>query len=424
MQAHSKETIESEKLSKKPDRKIIAFLIGTLFLSILGLTIAGPVLPFIVRPYMKNPEDLATIVGWLASSYAICQFLAAPGLGVLSDRFGRRPILLICLFGSFIGYMIFGLAGALWMLFLGRIIDGLTGGDFSIMFAYIADITEPEERGKIFGMFGAAGGIGFIVGPVIGGFTAKLGYEVPIFLAAGLTLFGFGFGYFFLPESLSKANRATKKINPVQLNPFTQLAQLFALPRLRLLLLIGILYALPFAVLQSNLGVLIIDSLHWDPEGIGLIFLIVGGMDIAVQGVLIGRLLPVFGEVKLTIAGIVLQITSYSMLALTALTASWVPLIAGVALFSFSSGLIEPSLGGLVSRTTEPDKQGLVQGGNQALQSLTRIVGPLAGGAIYSEFGHATPYWMAAIIVGLGIVAVLLAAPSIPRPTKAEVPQT
>ena len=140
--------IPAAEKSKKPSRQAIIFLMVTAFLSTMGIGIFSPVLPFIVQRYVSDQNNLATAVGWLASVYAICQFIAAPGLGILSDRYGRRPLLLLCLLGSAIGYGLFGLGGAIWVLFLGRIIDGLTGGNFSILFAYVADITEPQERGK------------------------------------------------------------------------------------------------------------------------------------------------------------------------------------------------------------------------------------------------------------------------------------
>jgi len=184
---------------RTPSRKAITFLVVTAFLNAMGIGILGPVLPFIVQHYTGNPNTLATVVGWLISSYAICQFVAAPALGLLSDRFGCRPLLLICLLGSAIGYLLFGLGGALWILFFGRIIDGLTGGNMSILFTYIGDISEPEERGKYFSLFGAASGIGFILGPVIGGSASLLSNQAPIYIAAGLTIANILLGYFYLP---------------------------------------------------------------------------------------------------------------------------------------------------------------------------------------------------------------------------------
>ena len=218
-------TEASPKTGQKISSQTLIVVLATAFLSSIGITIVYPVLPFIVGKYITNPDDLASIVGWLSSTYAIGQFVAAPALGVLSDRFGRRPILLICLAGSALGYLLFGIGGALWVLFLGRIVDGLTGGDFSILTAYVADVSEPAERGKLFGMFGAAAGVGFIVGPVIGGYSAKLSYETPFFLSAFVTGLIMLLAIFYLPESLAKSRRATT-IRLGELNPLKQLKNL------------------------------------------------------------------------------------------------------------------------------------------------------------------------------------------------------
>lgn len=400
---------ESLAATRKPDGKALTFLIGIMFLNGLGFTVIGPVLAFIVRDYISNPNDLGAVVGWLTAIYAACQIIAAPGLGLLSDRYGRRPLLLICLLGSAIGYLMFGLGGGLGVLFASRIIDGLTGGNFSIAFAYIADTTDPEERGKIFGRVGAVTGVSFIVGPVIGGLAAKLSLQAPLYVSAGLTLVALVWGYFFLPESL-KASQRRAQIKLSDLNPFTQLGTVIGIKRLRPLLLLGILYAFPFAVLTTNFGVLIIDSLHWDPTSIGFISLTVGVMDILVQGVLIGRLLPIFGPVKLMVAGLVCQAVAYGLIGLIAVIPSPLSLIAGTALFAFGSGLIEPPLAALTSQAVGPDEQGIVGGASQSLQGLTRVLGPLWVGLLYTDYGHATPYWVNIVFMGLGILVVLRAA--------------
>jgi DHA1 family tetracycline resistance protein-like MFS transporter len=388
------------------------FLMVMAFLNTMGVGIFLPVLAFIVQQYVRDEGNLAIAVGWLASVYAICQFVAAPGLGALSDRYGRRPILLICLFGSAIGYALFGLGGALWVLFLGRIIDGITGGNFSILSAYVADITEPEERGKYFGMFGAVAGAGFIIGPAIGGFVSQFGNSVPAYLAAGVTMASLIWGYFFLPESLRPEHRATR-ISLAELNLAKQLGSAFAIPQLRWLLVATFFFSLPFAILQSNMSVLIIDSLGWKADTIGYLFLLVGTLDILMQGVLAGRLLPIFGEIKLTVAGLVCEIIAYVLLGAVALVPAPAFVFAGIVMYAIGTGLLEPASRGLISQAAGPSQQGVVQGGSQSIQSLAMVVGPLIGGALYTQAGHVVPMWFGACVVGLAIVATLLAVPSI-----------
>lgn len=402
--------MQTTKIGATPTRAAVLFMMITAFLSTMGFGIINPVLPFLVQQYLPNQDNVATIIGWLISIYAICQFIAAPGLGALSDRFGRRPLLLICLFGSAVGYALFGWGGALWVLFLGRIIDGLTGGNFSILAAYIGDVIAPEDRGRYFGMFGGAAGAGFIVGPVIGGFAARWGYQTPVYVAAALTLVNMLWGYFFLAESLSTEQR-TAQIGLSQLNPLTQLRGVLALPQLRWLLLVAFLYAFPSAILQSTAAVLIKDSLHWNADGIGVVFLVLGVMDIVVQAGLVNYLLPRLHEVKLAMLGLVIMVLGHGLYSLLVYLPSSLLLFTAIVLYGLGSGLIEPSLRGLLSQAAGPNEQGVVQGGAQSLQSLGLVVGPLVGGLLYVQVGHASPYWLSAIISGLTLLALLLVRP-------------
>jgi MFS transporter, DHA1 family, tetracycline resistance protein len=409
----------SPTTSQAPDTKALIFIIMTAFLTSMGFGIITPVAPFLVTRYVSDPNSVGIVLGWLSSVYALCQFIFAPGLGILSDRYGRRPILLLCMAGSAVGYLFLGIGGSLWILFLGRIIDGITGGNFGVTFAYIADITPVEQRGRYFGMLGAISGIGFILGPALGGLVAKLGYEAPFYLAAVFTFANVIYGLIFMPESLSKENR-THKTALSDLNPLSALKGVMAIPQLRWLLIVSFLYTLPFAALGANLGLFAKDSLGWDADSIGVIFALVGVTDIVVQGVLLQWLLKRFRDNQVAVLGFICEGIGYVLIASIAVLHTPVPLLIGTIFFAMGDGLLGPSLGGLLSRAAGEQSQGQVQGGSQSVHSLAQIAGPSLGGAIYDGFGHATIY-----VAGAGIVAVAVAALSrvFPSPAPQQEPK-
>ena len=342
--------------SKPPSRATLLFIQATAFLGAVGFGIVGPVLPFLVARFEVDPARTAAAIGWLASSFALCAFLSAPALGALSDRFGRRPVLIVSLLGTVAGYAIYGLAGALWMLFLGRIVDGLTAGNIGTLFAYLGDTTPPEDRGRTFGLVGASFGAGFIVGPAVGALASRLSLEAPFFVAAGVTLANAIFGYFFLPESLPKARRADG-IRLEQLNPFSQLAGLFGLPGLRPFLIAGVLFFVAFVSMTTTLALLVKDTLGWGPDTTGLVFVAVGATDILVQGVLLGWLLKRLRERGVTVLGFSLVVGGCVVLALLPLHRSVALLIAGAIAFAGGEGMATASLGALTSNAVGPQAQ-------------------------------------------------------------------
>ena len=395
-------------------RTSLVLLLVIALLNTIGITIIVPIVPFLTLRYLAHPNNLAAIVGWLTAAYAICQLIAAPGLGVLSDRFGRRPILFICLLGSAVGYLILGLGGALWLLFLGRIIDGLTGGNISVLFGYVADITEPKDRGKYFGMLGAAAGIGTLIGPAVGGLLATINYRTPFLAAAGLFLLTLVCGYFLLPESLEKEQRIPS-IAVSELNPLKQLVSVFRWANVRWLLLAWFFYAFPVGMLQATLTVLMKDSLGFNVTQVGLVVTVLGAVDILVQGVLVGWLLTRLGNIKLGLIALVLVGISYLVLGSIAFLATPILLLVGIILFAGSGSLVENALRGLISKLVGRREQGRVSGAMQSLQSLGWVVGPLVGGFVYTAWGHFQVYASASFIIVLAIVCVWIALTRLQR---------
>ncbi len=395
-------------------RTSLVLLLVIALLNTMGITIIVPLVPFLTVQYLAHPNNLAVVVGWLTAAYGICQLIAAPGLGVLSDRFGRRPILFICLLGSAFGYLILGLGGALWLFFLGRIIDGLTGGNISVLFGYVADITEPKDRGKYFGLLGSAASVGTLIGPALGGLLATINDRIPFLAAAGLLLLTLVWGYFFLPESLDKEHRLIS-ISVSELNHLKQLASVFRWANVRWLLLAWFLYAFPVGMLQTTLTVLMKDNLGFNATQASLVITVLGAVDILVQGVLVGWLLARLENIKLGLIALVLVGISYLVLGSIAFLAATVLLLVGIILFAGSGSLVENALRGLLSEMVGRNEQGRVSGATQSLQSLGWVVGPLIGGFIYAAWGHFQVYASASLITVLAIVCVWIALPLLQR---------
>jgi len=389
----------------------LIFILVTMFLNILGFSILFPILPFMVEKYVSNSHQIAFYVGLLLSIYALCQFFAAPGLGALSDRFGRRPILLISLFGSIVGYLILGFAGALWMLFLGRIIDGLTGGNISTIYAYMADITKPQDRGKSFGLLGAAGGVGMIIGPAIGGFVGAIHLSLPLFIAAAITLVDMLFGYFILPESLPVNFRASH-FDYKHLNPFSQFSHMFSINILKRLFISGFVFFVAMNGMYGINAVFLKDTFLWNTAQIGFLLFIIGFVDIFSQGFLINKLLPRFGEIKISSLGLILTAVGFFLATLTAFIPSVVLIYFALIVLNIGDGLFEPSQGGLISKSVGPHMQGRVQGANQGIQSIARIIGPFLAAFIYG-FGRGLPYFSEGILVVISLLILFFSIPII-----------
>jgi MFS transporter, DHA1 family, tetracycline resistance protein len=379
--------------------RALAFLFFTVFIDLLGVGILVPVMPYIVRKYNGD----ALTVGLMATAFSAAQFLAGPVLGIWSDRAGRRPVLLISLFGTGIGYFLFGIGGSLAVLYLSRLIDGITGGNISTAQAYIADCSEPKDRAKNFGLIGAAFGLGFILGPAIGGLLSHITLEAPAFAAGGLALANTLFGFFALPESLPKEKRRQAVWHPRDLDPI--LPMLNYVKRKPLTLLFGAIFLFNFAFsgLTTNFALYTLERFHWGPPENAWIFAFLGVISTVVQGWLVRRLVPLWGEEKMALAGPLLTAAGFVLIA-AARSPWW--LYAGIAGTAVGSGISTPAWTGLLSRRVDASEQGTLMGVNQSVSSLTRILGPIWAGLWFDYAGPVWPYWTGALFIVAAYVMV------------------
>ena len=290
------------------------------------------------------------------------------------------------------------------MLFLGRIIDGLTGGNIVTLFAYFADITDEENRTKVFGWTAAAVGVGTISGPTVGGLLAHFGNSVPFYFGALISIANLLYGAFVMNESLPETHR-TRNFSLKQLNPFTQLFQLLRMKNLNRLLFAGILLWLPNGALQAIISQFSLDSFAWTPVLIGLAISIMGLMDILTQIFIMPRLLKLANEDKLIRLALVCEIIAYLLFALSAFSKMWPFFILAMFIFAFGDSIFGTAFNGKLSKSATSSEQGKLQGGSQALQALTRVIGPLIGGQIYISLSHFAPALMGFIFL---IIALLV----------------
>lgn len=393
------------------NKHALVFGFTSVFLIGLGLTIVNPVIPFMVEQYTKNTQQQATTVTLLSAIYAFSMFLAAPMLGALSDRFGRKIILISSLFGSAIRYYLFGFGGALWILFLGRIIEGLTGGEISAILTYFADLTPIESRTKYFGWISATVGIGTAAGPLIGGFLAQYGPAIPLYVASFLSLSNAVYGYFFMPESLTKRER-TRNLSLQQINPFKQLQLVFTFRSVKWLLITGFLIWLPNGSFQAIFAQFSIDTFHLSPIIIGFTFSLIGIMDIFAQLLIMPILLKFWRENQIITMGITSEMIGYSVIILSAFYGSIPCFIIGMVFFGLGDAIFSPSYNGLISTYASKEDQGKIQGASQSIQALARVIGPMIGGQLYANFHHTMPFIIGFILLGL---ATFIVKPKVKR---------
>jgi DHA1 family tetracycline resistance protein-like MFS transporter len=390
-------------------KKQLWIIIGIVGLNSIGMSVVLPLLPFIVGEYLPSRQ---VVVGMsaLMSVFALCTFFAAPALGSLSDRYGRKNILLISLAGSVIGYILFGIGGALWILFLGRIIDGLTAGNISTLFAYVSDSTEPSERAKWFGYIGSAMGIGKLGGPALGGFLGSIAIALPFYVTAGLIFISGLAVYFLLPESLPPEKR-TDQITLNSFNTFSHFKDIFGLKEIKLLLLLGVLFYAGLGVFQFNFIIFLKDIYKWGPAVIGALLTIVGICEIISRALLLPFLMKRFNERSIGIAGLIAFATGLGLILLSINIHSPAIISLAMVFIIFGEGLFDPTFNGKLSRSVDESKQGKLQGVNQSLQSANNMLIPLGAAAIYVY----SPGLLYAAATFIMLAAVIIYAKYIPK---------
>jgi DHA1 family tetracycline resistance protein-like MFS transporter len=366
-------------------RSPLVVIFTTVFIDLLGFGIVIPVLPF----YAEGTRFNATprTVGFLFASYSIMQLIFSPVLGRLSDKYGRRPVLLVSIIGTGIGFLILGFATTLWMLFLGRILDGISGGNISTAQAYMADITTKEDRAKGMGLLGAAFGLGFIFGPAIGGILSRWGVAVPFLFAAGLCFANALLLYFTLPETVTPDHPARATAGG---RSFAQLWESLKQPRLGFVITIYFLFVVAFSIMTTSFSLYTMFRFGYDAHHNGYLFAYVGVIAVVIQGLLIGKLVKRYGEMALVIAGALFFALSLFAVPFVGPNAGGlVALLIGGGIFSLGNSLATPALNSLASKSVGPAQQGSVMGVIQSAASLARAVGPtIAALLIHSHTAH------------------------------------
>jgi DHA1 family tetracycline resistance protein-like MFS transporter len=368
---------------------LVIFL--TIFVNLVGFGIIIPLLPFYAETFGASP----LAIGLLFASFSFSQLIAAPVLGDLSDRYGRRPVLIFSLVGTALSFAMLAVAQSLVMLFAARIVDGLSGGNITTARAYIADVTTEDDRPRMYGMLGAAFGLGFIVGPALGALFSHISYTAPIWAAAIITVVATVLAWVWLPETVHRAHAGAG-------SPWKAIREVGGRPRLRLLLGIDFIYWMSFAVYQTAFALFGARRFGFDASHTGYLLSAFGVLGVFVQGVLVGPVVRRFGARPTLGAGLLLAAAGWSGGALTHSVPVFVAMLVPSAL---GIGLCNATLSALISNAAAPHEQGRVQGAAGALESLGRTLGPIWGNGVLQAFGEGKTFGSAAaFLVGAAVL--------------------
>jgi len=389
--------IQMDSVTKKRALAVIFFI---MLMDIIGLTILLPVAPFIVARYSSDALTITLLTG----IYAAAQFFAAPALGNIGDRVGRRPVLILSVLGSAVGYFIFGFGGALWVLFVSRLIDGITAGNLSTASAYIADVSTPQERPKNFALIGIAFGLGFILGPALSAAASLISVDAPAFVAGGLALISVVVMYFILPESLPVERREHAPLSLSSFNPLVAIGEIARKPGMPLLILISCVFAFAFNGTNTVFSKYLGDKFLVDATQIAIALVVGGVITAIVQGLFVEKLVKRFGEKVMTIVSL-LSLALGFLIIFAAPDFWWV--YPTSLLRNGLGGFFWATMGAMTAGKVLPQEQGKLAGVNTALQSLMAVFGPVAAGVAYDAISPGAPFWLGAILFAVAAILTL-----------------
>ena len=396
----------------------LLIVLSIVLVDLMGFTIVMPLLPRFADEYgFSKPQ-----IGLLLAAFPLCQLIAGPILGRLSDRFGRRPVLAVSQAGTAISFFLLAFSRDYRMMLVARMLDGASGGNFLVAQAYIADVTPPADRAKSYGLFGAAFGVGFVLGPLLAGLVMDLPLpgdwplRLPFLIAGGFSTLAWILVILRLPESSSPENRETARVLS-----WRGVVDTIKMPRVGLLVLVGALVTLAFATLEGTFSLYLKSRFNATAGQSAFGFALLGAIAVVIQGGLIRRLVPRFGEPRLIVAGLIAMAIG---LACLALAESALLLILGAVFLGSGYGMAGPSGMGLLSRLTPAAEQGAVFGVLASAQTLARMINYLVANALFGGFGPGVAYWEGAGIAAVGtIVAVWAVAGIVPGSEDAEAPR-